>query len=504
MKKIAPLKLILFCLGFLAFLSLEAQIDSLFQTYLQQREILLQQDSQLYFDRAVALSPKEMALNRQLAKWQEEMLEEYKEQHFFPPARNFYLSKKHIESTPLFQLIRQMPKGGILHLHSTAMGDPDWIIERAIATPEMYVYWEEEGQKYTKGQLHAFPKKEVPKGFQKVSRLHNKEKTFYQDLRELLTFEQAMDRDSVDIWKEFQVIFQRLNGFVKYEKIFVDYITDGLKILADDNIQHAELRMPYRNYLYSLGQTADPTDLPRFLQALDQIDQNIKAIDPDFTFNIIHTNLRFRNTAAIWADMQEIYQNKVQHPRWLKGYDLVAEEDAGHPTLFHVQNFLQLDSLEKAHGVHLPLYLHDGESCWASIDNLYDAVLLGSKRIGHGFNLFRFPQLMERVKEQQICLEISPLSNQILGYIRDLRMHPGSTYLRRGLACSISSDDPLIFDYHGLSYDYWSIYLAWELDLAALKQLSKNGILHAAMTEEERKRALAVWEKRWKQFVEQY
>lgn len=502
MKKIGRLKLFLFLLGLLHGFLLEAQTDSLFEVYLQEREVLLQRDSQLYFDHAVLLGPKEEALNRKMQKWQQELLQQYKEQHFFPPARNFYQSKKHIENNPLFELLRKMPKGGILHLHSSAMGDPDWMIQRAIATPEMYVYWGKTGRKYVKGQLRAFPEEQVPEGFQQVRRLHKKEKGFYGELRELLTFERAMDRDSVDIWKEFQAIFQRISGFVKYDKIFVDYITDGLKILVADNIQHAELRMPYRNFLYSLDQPADPGDLPRLIAALQQIEQNIKAIDPDFTFNIIHTNLRFRDSDSIWADMQQIYQNKIKHPRWLKGYDLVAEEDAGHPTLFHVKNFLQLDSLEKAHGIPLPLYLHDGESCWASVDNLYDAVLLGSKRIGHGFNLFRFPHLMEQVKTQQICLEISPLSNQILGYIRDLRLHPGSTYLRRGLACSISSDDPLIFDYHGLTYDYWSIYLAWELDLAALKQLSKNGLLHAAMTEEERKRALALWEKKWEHFID--
>ena len=87
-------------------------------------------------------------------------------------------------------------------------------------------------------------------------------------------------------------------------------------------------------------------------------------------------------------------------------------------------------------------------------------------------------------------------------YIRDLRNHPASTYLRRGINCTISSDDPLIFDYHGLSYDYWSIFLAWELDLAALKKLSLNGITYSSLTEKEKVQALKIWEKRWNAFVE--
>ncbi|EJT67972.1 hypothetical protein GGTG_14451 [Gaeumannomyces tritici R3-111a-1] len=40
--------------------------------------------------------------------------------------------------------------------------------------------------------------------------------------------------------------------------------------------------------------------------------------------------------------------------------------------------------------------------------NVVDALLLGSKRIGHGFSLSRHPYIMERMKKQNICLEFSP------------------------------------------------------------------------------------------------
>lgn len=501
MKKHLGLEIFfLFLCNLFSLISL-AQIDSLYSIYLTERTHLLQQDSQYYFDKNIQLNVAELQLDQQLRALQHKMIQDYKDQHFFPPARNFYQSKKHIEDTPLFQIIRQMPKGAMLHIHGSAMGDADWIVNRAIATKEMYVFWQTDNDQYTKGQLRAFPKRAVPEGFQSARQLAKKNPDFRKELRDLLTFEEAMDQDSVDIWKEFQLIFQRIGGFVTYDKVFVDYMTNGFEILIADNVQHVEIRVPFKNTLYELGKPVDPTDMEKYLQAIEQINTNLKKIDPEFTFHIIHANLRFRDKQTIWEDIKNIYQTKREHPHWLRGYDLVAEEDDGHPTLYHAKTFLQLDSLEREHGVSLPLYLHDGESCWASVANLYDAVLLGSKRIGHGFNLFRFPTLVEQVKEKDICIEISPLSNQILGYIRDLRLHPGSTYLRRGINCSISSDDPMIFDYRGLSYDYWSIYLAWELDLAALKKLSKNGILYSAMTEQEKKEALVIWEKRWEKFV---
>ena len=286
-----------------------------------------------------------------------------------------------------------------------------------------------------------------------------------------------------------------------YEKVAVDYLIHGAELLIADNIQHAEFRTFFSSRFYDLAGNRNTEK--EYIEILEKVEKATKAIDPDFTFILLQQSLRFFDEERIENEVVAAHKYRTKYPRWIRGFDLVAEEDAGHSTLFHAQQFLKLDSLEAATGVTLPLYLHDGESNWASTDNLYDAVLLGTKRIGHGFNLFRFPNLIELVKEKDICVEVNPLSNQILGYIRDLRLHPASTFLRRGVNCVISSDDPLIFDYQGLSYDFWSIALAWELDLAALKKLCRNSIEYAALTDAEKAKALIVWEKRWATFVEE-
>jgi adenosine deaminase CECR1 len=43
--------------------------------------------------------------------------------------------------------------------------------------------------------------------------------------------------------------------------------------------------------------------------------------------------------------------------------------------------------------------LHAGESYSNKNKELYDAILLGTKRIGHGFALAKHPKLIEMVKE---------------------------------------------------------------------------------------------------------
>lgn len=70
----------------------------------------------------------------------------------------------------------------------------------------------------------------------------------------------------------------------------------------------------------------------------------------------------------------------------------------------------------------------------ASDKNLYCALELGTKRIGHGLALTKHPLLRDTVKQQDIAIELCPVSNKILKYVgSDLRQHPFISFLFEGL-----------------------------------------------------------------------
>ena len=77
------------------------------------------------------------------------------------------------------------------------------------------------------------------------------------------------------------------------------------------------------------------------------------------------------------ATWKKLFECARRYPDWIKGYDLVAEEDRGRSTRYYLDTWLKLDSLEQVYGIDLPLFLHDGESSRIAVDNLYDAVTLG-------------------------------------------------------------------------------------------------------------------------------
>lgn len=116
----------------------------------------------------------------------------------------------------------------------------------------------------------------------------------------------------------------------------------------------------------------------------------------------------------------------------------------------------------KARGLEIPFLFHAGESLLdtggsedPSKSNLYDAVALGAKRIGHGFALMKHPHLVDKFKrkvkegdvpaQEGICVELCPISNELLHLCRNIKEHPFPELLAAGIPCTVNSDNPSLF-----------------------------------------------------------
>ena len=78
---------------------------------------------------------------------------------------------------------------------------------------------------------------------------------------------------------------------------------------------------------------------------------------------------------------------KREFPHLIAGFDLVGHEDSLKPLIYYAEPFLRSLEKQKESGVTFPFVFHAGETLGdgsAADMNLYDAILLGTKRIGHG------------------------------------------------------------------------------------------------------------------------
>ncbi len=95
---------------------------------------------------------------------------------------------------------------------------------------------------------------------------------------------------------------------------------------------------------------------------------------------------------------------------------------------------------------------HAGEAAGAeSVRGALEA--LGADRIRHGIRAVEDPGLVQELAGRGTVLDVCPLSNLRTGVVQSLEEHPLPQLVAAGVRCSISTDDPAMFD-TDLTRDY--------------------------------------------------
>ena len=447
--------------------------------YRAARERLIQEDRGRRLGAGLVLTAAEEAANQRLMALKQAELQRTRD--YFPPAHSFLRerTKQTMAESPVMEVMRRLPKGGVLHAHGGALGDFRWLVSHVTYRPDCYMFVGT-GAAVPRGALRladASP----GEGWRLVRELRAEAPdaaAFDAEIYRSITLGEE-DLAAPDIWIEFSTIFRRVGALVSHPSVGPDYWRNLLAALIDENVQYLESRST----------------------SIDQaIIRDMRGRDRAFGVKFIAAAGRSATRERLAQVLKAVVDQRATNPDRVAGFDLVEEEDRTNTNLFYVEELLAARQEAARRGVPLPLYLHSGESNWAENENLYDAILLGASRIGHGVALFKHPRLMEIVKERDIAVEVCPLSNQMLGYVPDLRNHPAVLYINAGLPVVLSTDDPAIMR-HSLSHDFYVAFMAWGLDLRSLKQLAMNSLIYSAMSADEKRAALAAWETRWQAFV---
>ena len=107
----------------------------------------------------------------------------------------------------------------------------------------------------------------------------------------------------------------------------------------------------------------------------------------------------------------DFYSTQAQFPDVVAGFDLVGQEDLGYPLKSFASQLIDGTADPDLH-----YFLHAGETNWHGTDtdeNLIDAILLNTTRIGHGFAIVKHPSVMDLARSRSVPVEICPISNQV-------------------------------------------------------------------------------------------
>ena len=77
----------------------------------------------------------------------------------------------------------------------------------------------------------------------------------------------------------------------------------------------------------------------------------------------------------------------------ISGFDMVNEEDFTPEISTFAEDILTVQKNLVIDDQEMPCFFHCGETHDRGVENIHDAIMLGTKRIGHGFQLALFPEL---------------------------------------------------------------------------------------------------------------
>jgi adenosine deaminase CECR1 len=443
-------------------------------------------------------------------------------------AQPFITVKNQIMNTQLYNVLKLMPKGAILHLHSDSMGDFELLLKLAATyiSPNGYkqFYVSLDDTIDPREYFKLFVVNDIiPKNYTPLSNVLLDQELWTNILGKITLTIDMLHTDG-SMWKFFGPIFARIATLLSVETITYQYYKSAFQyLLEEDHVCHVELRTQWRLENQEIENTKEYIILKALHDANNASDcLSLRVIFYDSrhisNYDVISDNIKY---------VAQSMANNDEKTNYLVGYDMVSEEDTGQTTHKCVPIMIE-NLISKSGRIYPTFYLHDGETNLPpgrgtnpdeipvqvrTNDNLIDAYLINTMacdrsiiktgRVGHAIGLYKNIGLMNRYIAAKLPVELCPISNQLLHYVPSIKDHPGQTYLSSGLPCSLSPDDPAIFGYQGVTFDFWEACVAWNLSLKALKVLAYYSIQYSALDDLTKEKKITQWLKEWYAFISQ-
>ncbi|CAN5272515.1 adenosine deaminase [soil metagenome] len=269
---------------------------------------------------------------------------------------------------------------------------------------------------------------------------------------------------------------------------FLDIYYAGASVLIDEQDFH-DLTMAYLERVHADGVVHveiffDPQThtergigfevfMPGIRRALEEGEQRL-----GISWRMIMCFLRHLSAQDAMATLEQAMP-------WLESIAAVGldSSEVGHPP----EKFREV--FDRARSLGLLTVAHAGEEgppdyIWQALD------LLHVQRIDHGVRCEEDPELVARLRRDQVPLTICPLSNTKLRVYGDMGEHNLKRLLADGLRVTVNSDDPAYFGGY-IGANFRAARDALGLDAADVSELARNSIRASFLDDASKRRWLA-------------
>lgn len=316
-----------------------------------------------YLGSELTLSPQEERVNEILMTLKRSELDfGFTNPGNFSGAVHIFESFNRINNSKLFNIIKKMPKGGVLHAHDTALLSTEKIIEFTYRE-NLWILGDLDDTENPPRFLFSMETPVAVNGLQWSSvadiRLALTPQIFDQKLHTLLnlysTDPTIEHRDINYVWRRFKSIFGVLGGIVCYDQVWKAYYYQALQEFVEDGVQYLEFRGLLPDVYAINGTIYSPAQVVElYLEVLEKF----KREHPTFVNSkFIFAPIRAASDQQFDEDLKILSELRLKYGNFVVGFDLVGQEDEGRPLKDYAHKLLQLPP-------DVNFFFHAGETNW--------------------------------------------------------------------------------------------------------------------------------------------
>lgn len=286
-----------------------------------------------------------------------------------------------------------------------------------------------------------------------------------EDLQELKKYVQVSPncRSLTEFLKTFDFFYKFLKFPDVVERIAYESCEDAAK---KENIRYLELRF------------APPLQTNTNFNEEDVVKSVLSGVkygQKDFNINVGIILCLYR------------YHTVTEEQNWVTlklaekylGSGVVGIDLAGDESKYSVLQYKRFFEYARACGI--PITCHAGEA--SSAEEVYHAIKLGARRIGHGTHIHQNEDVMKLVKDEGIVLEVCLTSNLQTQVVDSITNHPFKQYYDYGIKVTINTDDPSVSGID-INHEFELAVNVFSLKFEDIKRLLLNAVEGSFATED--------------------